>query len=157
MLSVLINTHLLMAARDAGAERFFYASSACVYAAEKQRDAECDGARGSGRLSGDAGGRLRLGEAFQRTDVPTLPRGLRPERDIARYHNVYGPHGTFEGGREKAPAAMCRKVAEATLSGRHEIDIWGDGEQTRSFMYVDDCVEGTLRLTAVDCRTGQRR
>ena len=66
---------------------------------------------------------------------------------VARYHNVYGPIGSFEGGREKAPAALCRKIAEAVLSGRHEIEIWGDGEQTRSFMYVDDCVEGTMKVT----------
>jgi nucleoside-diphosphate-sugar epimerase len=69
---------------------------------------------------------------------------------VARYHNVYGPHGTYDGGREKAPAAICRKVAQAVLSGDHEIEIWGDGEQTRSFMYIDDCLEGTLRLTASD-------
>jgi nucleoside-diphosphate-sugar epimerase len=69
---------------------------------------------------------------------------------VARYHNVYGPEGTFEGGREKAPAAICRKVAEAALTGRHEIEIWGDGEQTRSFMYVDDCVHGTRAIMASD-------
>ena len=71
------------------------------------------------------------------------------ETRVARYHNVYGPHGTYDGGREKAPAAICRKVAEAKLSGDHEIEIWGDGEQTRSFMYIDDCVEGTRRI--MDC------
>ena len=68
------------------------------------------------------------------------------ETRVARYHNVYGPHGTYDGGREKAPAAICRKVAEAKLSGNHEIEIWGDGEQTRSFMYIDDCVDGTLMI-----------
>ena len=68
------------------------------------------------------------------------------ETRVARYHNVYGPHGTFEGGREKAPAAICRKIAEAKLSGSHEIEVWGDGEQTRSFMYIDDCLEGTRRI-----------
>ena len=75
--------------------------------------------------------------------MPPLPRGLRPETRVARFHNVYGPHGTCDGGREKAPAAICRKVAEAKLPGNHEIEIWGDGKQTRSFMYIDDCVEGT--------------
>ena len=69
---------------------------------------------------------------------------------VARYHNIYGPHGTWVGGREKAPAAICRKVAEAVISGRHEIDIWGDGEQTRSFTYIDDCLHGTLLVTHGD-------
>jgi nucleoside-diphosphate-sugar epimerase len=71
---------------------------------------------------------------------------------VARYHNVYGPYGTYDGGREKAPAAVCRKVIQAQLSGSDEIEIWGDGEQTRSFTYIDDCLEGTLRLTASDVR-----
>ena len=78
--------------------------------------------------------------------MPALPRGLRPPDAVARYHNVYGPDGTWRGGREKAPAAICRKVAEAKLSGNHEIEIWGDGEQTRSFMYIDDCVYGTQAI-----------
>src|SRR5919201_192169 len=71
---------------------------------------------------------------------------------VARFHNVYGPHGTWTGGREKAPAAICRKVAEANLSGRHEIEIWGDGKQSRSFTYIDDCLEGTWRLMTSDVR-----
>ena len=87
---------------------------------------------------------------FSRADVPPLPRGLRLETRVARFHNVYGPHGTWDGGREKAPAAICRKVLEAKLSGEHEIEIWGDGEQTRSFMYIDDCLNGTHAIMHSD-------
>ena len=105
------------------------------------------------RLSGDAGRRLRLGEAVQRADVPPFPRGLRTETRVARYHNVYGPHGTYDGGREKAPAAICRKVIQAKLSRRPRIDIWGDGSQTRSFTYITDCLDGTRRLMESDVRT----
>ncbi len=150
MLSVLINTHLLMAAQEEGSDRFFYASSACVYAADKQLDAEHHRVEGRGRLSSDAGGRLRLGEIVQRTDVPPFPEDFGVVTRVARYHNVYGPHGTYDGGREKAPAAICRKVIEAKLSGRHEIEIWGDGEQTRSFQWIDDCVKGTQMIMRGD-------
>jgi GDP-D-mannose 3',5'-epimerase len=146
MLTVLINTHMLMAARDAGVRRYFYSSSACVYAAEKQTSADV----------------VALGEADAYPAQPEDGYGwekLFSERmcrhftedfgivtRVARYHNVYGPHGTYDGGREKAPAAICRKVIEAKRSGRHEIEIWGDGEQTRSFMYIDDCLKGTQML-----------
>ena len=151
MLSVLINTHMLMAARDEEVERFFFSSSACVYAAEHADLAGRHGARRGGRLSGDARGRLRLGEALQRAHVPPLPRGLRAWRlGWPATTTSTGPYGTYDGGREKAPAAICRKVAQAKLSGTHAIEIWGDGEQTRSFMYVDDCVHGSQLLTSSD-------
>ena len=150
MLSVLINTHLLMAAKTSGVSRYFYASSACVYNAEKQTDANVTPLREE-----DAYPALpEDGYGWEKLFSERMCRHFREDFGIAtrvaRYHNVYGPEGTFEGGREKAPAALCRKVAEAKLSGRHEIEIWGDGEQTRSFMYLDDCVEGTLRLTLSD-------
>ncbi len=95
----------------------------------------------------EAGGRLRLGKTLQRADVPPLHGGF-PTADAGWrvFHNVYGPEGTYEGGREKAPAAICRKVIEAKLSGKHEIEIWGDGHQTRSFMYIDDCVLGIQKI-----------
>lgn len=147
MLSVLINTHLLMGARDAGVKRFFFSSSACVYNAEKQLDANVTPLREADAypaLPEDGYGWEKL---FSERMCRHFTEDFGIETRVARYHNVYGPHGTFEGGREKAPAALCRKVIEAKLSGRHEIEIWGDGEQTRSFMYIDDCVEGTLRLT----------
>jgi GDP-D-mannose 3',5'-epimerase len=152
MLSVLINTHMLMAARKHGVERFFYASSACVYNGELQHTA-------------DFGDRF-LAPALKEADAyPALAEDgygwekLFSERmcrhfmedfglytRVARFHNVYGPWGTWFGGREKAPAAICRKVIEAKLSGKHEIEIWGSGRQTRSFMYIDDCIQGIDRI-----------
>ena len=128
---------------EAGVERFFYASSACVYNADKQKDVNSPGAEGRGRLPRDARRRLRLGEALQRAHVPALPRGLRHvDTRVARFHNVYGPHGTWDGGREKAPAAICRKVIEAKLSGQARNRNLGRRQQTRSFMYIDDCLQG---------------
>jgi nucleoside-diphosphate-sugar epimerase len=150
MLSVLINTHLLMAANDSGVERFFFSSSACVYAADKQRNPEV-----TALVEADAyPAEPEDGYGWEKLFSERMCRHFREDFGldtyIARYHNVYGPHGTWRGGREKAPAAICRKVSEAALTGDHTIDIWGDGQQTRSFMYVDDCVEGTLRLTGSD-------
>ncbi|MCG7580084.1 NAD-dependent epimerase/dehydratase family protein [Mycolicibacterium sp. OfavD-34-C] len=146
MLSVLINTHLLLASRQAGVQGFFFSSSACVYNADKQSDPNVTALKESDAypaLPEDGYGWEKLfSERMCRHFLEDY--GLRTR--VARYHNVYGPNGTFSGGREKAPAAMCRKIAEAVLSGDHEIEIWGDGEQTRSFMFVDDCVEGTLRV-----------
>ncbi|RHW29158.1 NAD-dependent epimerase/dehydratase family protein [Nocardioides immobilis] len=150
MLSVLTSTHMLQAARRFDVERYFYSSSACVYAADKQT--------------------VTAVTALKETDAyPAMPEDgygwekLFSERmcrhfsedfglltRVARYHNVYGPDGTWTGGREKAPAAVCRKVAEAVISGKHEVEIWGDGEQTRSFMYIDDCVRGSQMILASD-------
>ena len=150
MLSVLTTTHLLMASRDADVERFFFASSACVYAADKQTSAEVVPLR-----EADAYPAMpEDGYGWEKLFSERMCRHFREDfglaTRVARYHNVYGPEGTFEGGREKAPAAICRTVAEAALTGRHEIEIWGDGEQTRSFMYVDDCVHGTRAIMASD-------
>ncbi|MGH0030337.1 MAG: NAD-dependent epimerase/dehydratase family protein [Myxococcota bacterium] len=150
MLSVLINTHMLLAARDAGASRFFYASSACVYAADKQSDPDVTALR-----EADAYPAMpEDGYGWEKLFSERMARHFREDYGLetrcARYHNVYGPLGTWEGGREKAPAAICRKMVEALISGDHSIHIWGNGEQTRSFMYVDDCIEGTLRIAAGD-------
>ncbi len=146
MLSVLINTHLLQAARAAGVERFFYASSACVYAADKQTDPSVSGLKESDAYPAMP----EDGYGWEKLFSERMCRHFREDfglaTRIARYHNVYGPHGTFDGGREKAPAAICRKVIAAKLSGAHKIEIWGDGNQTRSFMYIDDCLKGTQRL-----------
>jgi GDP-D-mannose 3',5'-epimerase len=146
MLSVLINTHMLMAARDAGVERFFFSSSACVYAADRQTSPDVVPLRESDAypaMPEDGYGWEKLfGERMCRHFQEDFGLATR----IARYHNVYGPYGTYDGGREKAPAAICRKVIQAQISGSGTIDIWGDGEQTRSFTYIDDCLEGTLRL-----------
>jgi nucleoside-diphosphate-sugar epimerase len=146
MLSVLINTHLLLAARDAGAGRYFFSSSACVYNAEKQKSPDVVPLE-----EGDAYPAMpEDGYGWEKLFSERMCRHFREDfglaTRVARYHNVYGPHGTWEGGREKAPAAICRKVIQAKLSGVHEIEIWGDGTQTRSFTYIDDCLEGTRRL-----------
>lgn len=146
MLSVLTTTHLLMASRDEGVDRFFFSSSACVYAADKQTDADVVALR-----EADAYPAMpEDGYGWEKLFSERMCRHFREDfgltTRVARYHNVYGPFGTFEGGREKAPAAICRKVAEAKMSGRHEIEIWGDGEQTRSFMFIDDCVQGTRAI-----------
>jgi GDP-D-mannose 3',5'-epimerase len=146
MLSVLVNTHLLMAAKDAGASRFFYASSACVYAADKQTDPDVTALK-----EDDAYPAMpEDGYGWEKLFSERMCRHFREDfgltTRVARYHNVYGPHGTYDGGREKAPAAICRKVIEAKLSGKHEIEIWGDGKQTRSFQWIDDCVKGTQMI-----------
>jgi GDP-D-mannose 3',5'-epimerase len=150
MLSVLINTHMLMAAAKAGAERFFFSSSACVYAAEHQTSPDVTAlaeADAYPAMPEDGYGWEKL---FSERMCRHFREDLRLETRVARYHNVYGPYGTYDGGREKAPAAICRKVVAAQLSGSNTIEIWGDGEQTRSFMYVDDCVYGTQLLTDSD-------
>ena len=152
MISVLINTHMLMAAKQSGAERFFYSSSACVYAAEKQTTADVQPLR-----EGDAYPAMpEDGYGWEKLFSERMCRHFTEDfglvTRVARYHNVYGPYGTYDGGREKAPAAVCRKVIQAQLSGSGEIEIWGDGEQTRSFTYIDDCVFGTQRLLHSDVR-----
>ena len=150
MLSVLINTHLLIAAKDVGIQRFFYASSACVYNGDKQRDPNVTALKEE-----DAYPALpEDGYGWEKLFSERMCRHFREDYGIwtrvARYHNVYGPFGTYDGGREKAPAATCRKVIAAKLSGKHDIEIWGDGLQTRSFMYIDDCLKGTQMLTHSD-------
>ncbi len=143
MLSVLTSTHMLEAARDAGVERFFYSSSACVYNADKQRDENViplKEADAYPAMPEDGYGWEKL---FSERMCRHFREDFKLETRMARYHNVYGPEGTWDGGREKAPAAVCRKVIQAKLSGKHEIEIWGDGHQTRSFMYIDDCLKGT--------------
>jgi GDP-D-mannose 3', 5'-epimerase len=146
MISVLINSHLLIAARDCGIDRFFYASSACVYNGDKQTDPANPGLKESDAYPALA----EDGYGWEKLFSERMCRHFREDfglnTRVARFHNVYGPHGTFDGGREKAPAAMCRKVIEAAVSGKKEITIWGDGHQTRSFMYIDDCIKGILAI-----------
>jgi GDP-D-mannose 3', 5'-epimerase len=146
MLSVLISTHLLEAAQRHGVERYFFASSACVYAADKQVDAANPGLKESDAYPAMP----EDGYGWEKLFSERMCRHFREDfgfaTRIARYHNVYGPYGTWCGGREKAPAAICRKLAEAAISGRHEIEIWGDGRQARSFTYIDDCIHGTLAI-----------
>jgi nucleoside-diphosphate-sugar epimerase len=147
MLSVLINTHLLEAARQCEVERYFFSSSACVYAADKQLSPDVEPLREPDAYPAMPEDGYGWEKLFSERMCRHFAEDFGLKTRVARFHNVYGPHGTFEGGREKAPAAICRKVAEAKLSGHHEIEVWGDGQQTRSFTYIDDCVEGTVRLT----------
>ncbi len=150
MLSVLINTNLLVAAREAQVRRYFFSSSACVYAADKQTNAEVVALKEADAYPAMPEDGYGWEKLFSERMCRHFSEDYGLVTRVARYHNVYGPHGTFDGGREKAPAAICRKVIEAKLSGDHGIDIWGDGHQTRSFMYIDDCVHGTRRLMDSD-------
>jgi nucleoside-diphosphate-sugar epimerase len=150
MLSVLINTHLLEASRDADVERFFYASSACVYAADKQVDPNNPGLRESDAYPAMPEDGYGWEKLFSERMCRHFAEDFGLTTRVARYHNVYGPNGTWSGGREKAPAAICRKVAEAHISGNHEIEIWGDGHQTRSFTFIDDCIRGTQMILGSD-------
>ena len=148
MLSVLINTHMLMAARKYGVERYFYSSSACVYNGDLQHTSD-DGDRFTPPALKEADAypaRAEDGYGWEKLFSERMCRHFREDfglhTRVARFHNIYGPWGTWFGGREKAPAAICRKVIEAKLKGKHEIEIWGNGHQTRSFMYIDDCLKG---------------
>jgi GDP-D-mannose 3',5'-epimerase len=142
MLSVLINTHLLQSALKHGCQKFFYSSSACVYNGDKQKTFEAPSLKEEDAYPAQP----EDGYGWEKLFSERMCRHFREDfglyTRVARFHNVYGPWGTWFGGREKAPAAICRKVIEAKLSGRHEIEIWGSGDQTRSFMYADDCIKG---------------
>lgn len=146
MISVLINTHLLIASRDCGINRFFYASSACVYNGEKQADPNNPGLKESDAYPALAEDGYGWEELFSERMCRHFMEDFGLITRVARFHNVYGPYGTYDGGREKAPAAICRKVIESLITGNKEIVIWGDGQQTRSFMYIDDCIKGILDI-----------
>ncbi len=150
MLSVLINTHLLMAARAEGVRRYFFSSSACVYNADRQRSADVVPLREEDAYPAMPEDGYGWEKLFSERMCRHFREDFGLETRVARYHNVYGPHGTWDGGREKAPAAICRKVIAAQLSGDHSIEIWGDGQQTRSFMYITDCVHGTQTIAHGD-------
>jgi GDP-D-mannose 3',5'-epimerase len=147
MLSVLINTHMLQAALNHGCQKFFYSSSACVYNADKQKTFEAPSLKEEDAYPAMP----EDGYGWEKLFSERMCRHFREDfglyTRVARFHNVYGPWGTWFGGREKAPAAICRKVIEAKLQGTHEIEIWGSGDQTRSFMYSDDCVKGIELIT----------
>lgn len=155
MTSVLINTNLLRAAADCEVSRYFYSSSACVYHALRQDDPgqpalrEEDAYYQGGAMPEDGYGWEKL---FSERMCRHFYEDYGIETRVARFHNIYGPHGSWNDGREKAPAALCRKVAEAKLSRSKPIEVWGAPDTTRSFCWIDDCVEGIIRLTNSDVR-----
>lgn len=147
MTSVLINTNLLFCLKNKGiSSRYFYSSSACVYRADKQNSPNVIPLKEEDAYPATPEDGYGWEKLFSERMCRHYREDFGIETKVARFHNVYGPYGTFEGGREKAPAAICRKVIEASLSGNHEIEIWGDGSRTRSFMYIDDCIDGILKI-----------
>ena len=152
MLSVLINTHLLMSAKKNGVSRYFFASSACVYNAEKQKHVDNEPLREEDAYPAMPEDGYGWEKLFSERMCRHFYEDYGLETRIARYHNIYGPKGTWNGGREKAPAALCRKIAQAKYSKSNSVQIWGDGEQTRSFTFIDDCIEGTILLMESDVK-----
>jgi GDP-D-mannose 3',5'-epimerase len=147
MLSVLTSTHVLQAAKEVGVDRYFYSSSACVYAAEHQTSPDVTALREDDAYPAMPEDGYGWEKLFSERMARHFLEDYGVQTRVARFHNVYGEFGTWTGGREKAPAAICRKIATAAVTGEHAIDIWGDGEQTRTFMYIDDCVYGTRMIT----------
>lgn len=150
MLSVLINTHLLMAARENGVGKYFFASSACVYNSGKQDSPDVEPLKEEDAYPAMPESGYGWEKLFGERMCTHFREDFGLDLRIARFHNVYGPHGTYVGGREKAPAALCRKAIAAKMTGGHRVKIWGDGKQTRSFLYIDDCIEGIRRLSNAD-------
>ena len=144
MLSVLVNTNLLRASKENKCNRFFFSSSACVYNGSKQDKTFIEGLKESDAYPADPEDGYGWEKLFSERMCRHFTEDFGLETRVVRYHNIYGPLGTFDGGREKAPAALCRKIINAKLNNKKAIDVWGDGEQTRSFLYIDDCIKGTL-------------
>jgi GDP-D-mannose 3', 5'-epimerase len=150
MLSVLTSTHVLMAAREVGVERYFYSSSACVYAAEHQTSPDVVALKESDAYPAMPEDGYGWEKLFSERMARHFLQDYGVQTRVARFHNIYGEYGTYDGGREKAPAAICRKVALAAITGEHKIEIWGDGRQTRTFTYIVDCVTGSRMITEGD-------
>ena len=148
--NVLINTHMLEAARQAAVKRYLYTSSACIYPMYRQTESDCPGLKEEEAYPADAEDGYGWEKLFSERQCTHYYEDYGLETRTVRFHNIFGPLGTFEGGREKSPAAICRKIANAQPGD--EIEIWGDGKQTRSYCYIDDCVEGILRLMRSDHR-----
>ncbi len=146
MLSVLINTNLLRSCRINGIKKYLFSSSACIYNTKLQTKPFVEGLREEDAYPAFPEDGYGWEKLFSERMCRHFYEEFQIETRVARYHNIYGPYGTFDGGREKAPAAICRKIAEAKINKSNTIEIWGDGEQTRSFLYIDDCIEGTLKL-----------
>ena len=145
MQSVLINTNLLISCKENKIKRYFFSSSACAYNKTKQQEVFVEGLREEDAYPADPEDGYGWEKLFSERMCRHFMEDYGIQVRIARYHNIYGPYGTFDGGREKAPAALCRKVLNAKKN-ENKIEVWGDGEQTRTFLYIDDCIEGTLRL-----------
>ena len=152
MLSVLINTNLLRASLINKVKKYFFSSSACVYNVEKQSKNFIKGLKEEDAYPAIPEDGYGWEKLFSERMCRHFYEDFGLETRVARYHNVYGPIGTFDGGREKVPAALCRKLINAKISGKKTIEVWGDGEQTRSFMFIDDCIEGTKKLFESNCR-----
>ena len=146
MQSVLINTNLLIACKEDGIKKYFFSSSACAYNKSKQQDVFVEGLKENDAYPADPEDGYGWEKLFSERMCRHFMEDYGIEVRIGRYHNIYGPYGTFDGGREKAPTALCRKVIEAKQNNKKKIEVWGDGKQTRTFLYIDDCIEGTLRL-----------
>ena len=146
MQSVLINTNLLIACNENKVQRYFFSSSACAYNTTKQQDVFIEGLKEEDAYPANPEDGYGWEKLFSERMCRHFMEDYGLEVRVARYHNIYGPFGTYDGGREKAPAALCRKVIQSKKENKDIIDVWGDGEQTRTFLYVDECVEGTLRL-----------
>ena len=146
MLSVLINTNLLRSSKMNNIKKYFFSSSACVYNASKQNDVFVDALKESDAYPADPEDGYGWEKLFSERMCRHFSEDFNLDTKVVRYHNVYGPLGTFDGGREKAPAALSRKIAEAKIHGKTDIEVWGDGKQTRSFMYIDDCISGTKKI-----------
>ena len=150
MLSVLVNTHLLMACRDFEVKKYFFSSSACAYNKDLQNDVTISGLKESDAYPANPEDGYGWEKLFSERMCRHFMEDYGIDVKVARYHNIYGPNGTYDGGREKAPAALCRKIILSIANNNDTIDVWGDGEQTRSFLYIDDCVEATLKLFESD-------
>jgi nucleoside-diphosphate-sugar epimerase len=146
MQSVLINTNLLISCNENKVQRYFFSSSACAYNTTKQQDVFIEGLKEEDAYPANPEDGYGWEKLFSERMCRHFTEDYNLETRVARYHNVYGPMGTYDGGREKAPAALCRKIIDAKLNSRKIIDVWGDGKQTRSFMYIDDCLIGTKKL-----------
>ena len=146
MLSVLINTHLLMAAREYGVKQYLYSSSACIYPDYRQEEVNSPALREEDAYPAMPEDGYGWEKLFSERMCQHFQEDFEMQMRVLRFHNVYGPFGTWDGGREKAPAALCRKVIAAIDSGNKEVEVWGDGEQTRSFMYIDDCLVGLEKI-----------
>ena len=150
MQSVLINTNLLISCKETSVERYFFSSSACAYNKTKQQNVFIEGLRETDAYPADPEDGYGWEKLFSERMCRHFMEDYGLQVRVARYHNIYGPFGTYDGGREKAPAALCRKIIKAKKNNKYEIEVWGDGMQTRTFLYVDDCIEGTLRLFESD-------